>query len=58
LKDHRPGNDGENSEQEQNATGDPARLSKDVTEIGDKNRGEQKNNATPQLEINFPTSET
>jgi hypothetical protein len=29
-------------------------LSKNVTEIGDKNGGEQKNGATPQLEINFP----
>jgi hypothetical protein len=54
LKDHRPGNDGENSEQDQNATGNPARLSKDVTEIGDKDRSEQKNDATPQLEIKFP----
>jgi hypothetical protein len=54
LKDHSPGNDGENPEQEQNATGDPTRLSKNVTEIGDKNRSGQKNDATPQLEINFP----
>jgi len=37
-----------NSEQEQNAAGDPARLSKNVTKIGDKNRCEQKNDATPQ----------
>jgi hypothetical protein len=48
LKDHGPGNDGKNSEQEQNAAGDPARLSKNVTKIGDKNRSEQKNDATPQ----------
>jgi hypothetical protein len=38
LKDHRPGDDGENPEQEQDATGNPARLCKNVTEIGDKNR--------------------
>jgi len=54
LKDHGPGDDGKYSEQEQNAAGDPARLSKNVTEISDKDRGEQKNGATPQLEINFP----
>jgi hypothetical protein len=53
LEDHGPGNDRKNSQQEQNAAGNPARLSKNVTEIGDKNRGEQKNGATPQLEINF-----
>ena len=54
LKDHGPGNDGKYSEQEQNAAGNPARLSKNVTEISDKDGGEQKNGATPQLEINFP----
>ena len=54
LKDHGPGDDGKNSEQEQDAAGYPARLSKNVTEISDKNRGEQKNGATPQLEIKFP----
>jgi len=54
LEDHGPGDDGKYSEQEQNAAGYPARLSKNVTEIGDKNGGEQKNGATPQLEINFP----
>jgi hypothetical protein len=48
LKDHGPGHNGENPEQEQNATGNRARLSKDVTEIGYKNRSEQKNDATPQ----------
>ena len=48
LEDHGPGNYGKNPEQEQNAAGDPARLSKNVTEIGDKNRSEQKNDATPQ----------
>jgi hypothetical protein len=54
LKDHRPGDNGKYCEQEQNAAGNPARLSKNVTEISDKDRGEQKNGATPQLEINFP----
>jgi hypothetical protein len=54
LKDHGPGDDGKYSEQKQNAAGDPARLSKNVTEISDKDGGEQKNGATPQLEINFP----
>jgi hypothetical protein len=29
-------------------------LSKNVAEIGDENRGEQKNDATPQLEIKWP----
>jgi hypothetical protein len=38
LEDHRPGDDGENPEQSQDATGNPARLCKNVTEIGDKNR--------------------
>ena len=54
LKDHSPGDYGKYSEQEQNAAGDPARLSKNVSEISDKDRCEQKNGATPQLEINFP----
>jgi len=54
LEYHGPGDDGENPEQEQNATGNPASLSKNVTEIGDKNRSGQKNDTTPQLEINFP----
>jgi hypothetical protein len=54
LKDHGPGNDGKNSEQEQNAASNPARLSKNVTEISDKDGCEQKNDATPQSEINFP----
>jgi hypothetical protein len=53
LQDHRPGNDRENPEQEQNATGHRTSLCKDVTEIGNKNRRGQKNDATPQLEINF-----
>jgi hypothetical protein len=48
LKNHRPGNDGESSEQGQNATGDRASLRKNVTKIGDKYSGEQKNVATPQ----------
>jgi hypothetical protein len=51
LEDHGPGNDGENREQEQNSAGNPARLSKDITEISDEKRGEQKNDPTPQLEI-------
>jgi hypothetical protein len=54
LKDHGPGDDGENPEQDQNAAGNPTRLSKDVTEIGDKDRCEQKNDATPQSKLNFP----
>jgi hypothetical protein len=54
LKDHGPGDDGKDCKQEQDAAGDPARLSKNVTEISDKNRSEQKNDATPQLEINLP----
>jgi hypothetical protein len=55
LKDHRPGDDGENPEQEQDATGNHARLRKNVTEIGDKNRSGQKNDRTPQLDRNnFP----
>jgi hypothetical protein len=53
LEDHGPGDDGENREQQQNAARDPARLSKNVTEIGDENRGEQKNDATPQLVTKF-----
>jgi hypothetical protein len=53
LKDHGPGNDGENREEEQNPARDPACLSKNVTQIGDENRGEQKNDATPQLVMKF-----
>jgi hypothetical protein len=54
LKDHSPGHDRENTEQDQDPTGNPARLRKNVTEIGDKNRSEQKNDATPQSKLNFP----
>ena len=43
LEDHGPGDDGKHSEQEQNAAGDPARLSKNVSEVSDKDGGEQKN---------------
>jgi citrate lyase alpha subunit len=53
LKDHGPGDDREDCKQEQDAAGDPARLSKNVTEISDKNRSEQKNDATPQLVTKF-----
>jgi hypothetical protein len=49
LENHGPGNDGKDSEQEQNAARDQARLSKDISEIGDEDRGEQENDATPQL---------
>jgi hypothetical protein len=70
LKDHRPGNDGENTQQNQNASGHPARLGKNIAQVGDKQRGEQRNDATPQLRITaeptpitkirekFPTLET
>ena len=53
LKDHGPGDDGKNREQEQDAARYPARLSKNVTEIGDENRCGQKNDATPQLVTKF-----
>jgi hypothetical protein len=34
--------------------GRPSPFVQNVTEISDKNRSEQKNDATPQLEINLP----
>jgi len=51
LEDHGPGNDGENSEQDQNTACDPAGFSKDAAKISNKNDREQENDATPQLEI-------
>ena len=54
LENHGPRYDGENRKDEQNPARDPARLSKDVTEISDENRGDQKNDATPQLVMKFP----
>ena len=53
LKNHSPGNNGKNREQQQNPTRDPAGLSKDVTEIGDEKRSEQENDATPQSVAKF-----
>jgi hypothetical protein len=54
LKDHGPGNDGENAEQDQNSAGNPAGFSKNTSEVSDEKRREQENDATPQLEIKFP----
>jgi hypothetical protein len=53
LKDHGPGDDGKNPEQDQNAAGNPARLRKNVTEISDEERSGQENDATPQSELNL-----
>lgn len=53
LKNHGPGNDGKNAEQDQNAAGNPASFSKDTAKISDEKRREQENVATPQLEIKF-----
>ena len=43
LENHGPGDDGEHQQKQQNAAGDPAGLRKNVSDIGDEKRGEQKN---------------
>jgi hypothetical protein len=43
LENHGPGNNGEQKKKQKNAAGDPASLREDVSDIGYKNRGEQKN---------------
>jgi hypothetical protein len=43
LQDHGPGNDRKEKKQQKNATGDPASLREDTSNVGSKNRGEQKN---------------
>jgi hypothetical protein len=53
LENHGPGNNREDTEQDQNRAGDPAGLCKDVAKIGDKQRGEQENDAAPRLRKNF-----
>jgi len=43
LENHGPGDDRKHEKQQQNSAGDPAGLRKDVSDIGDEKRGEQKN---------------
>src|SRR5882757_9030566 len=43
LQNHGPGNDREKEKKRKNAPRDPARLRKDISDIGYKNSGEQKN---------------
>ena len=43
LENHGPGDDGEHQQKQQNSAGDPAGLRKNVSDIGDEKRGEQKN---------------
>src|SRR5258708_6529850 len=45
LENHGPGNDREQKQKQKNAAGDPASLREDISDIGYKNRGEQKNDA-------------
>lgn len=47
LENHGPGNNGENSEQDQDTASNRASLRKDVAEVGDEQRSEQENDATP-----------
>src|SRR5437016_5263999 len=44
LENHAPRDDGKHEKQEQNAAGDPASLRKNISDVGCKNRVEQKNN--------------
>jgi hypothetical protein len=43
LQDHGPGDDGKEKKKQKNATGNPASLGEDISNIGQKNRSEQKN---------------
>src|SRR5216684_629959 len=43
LENDGPGNNREQEQKQKDAAGDPASLRKDISNIGDKNRGEQKN---------------
>src|SRR5437667_338312 len=43
LQDHGPGNDGKEKQKQENDARNQAGLLENVKEIGDKNRGEQKN---------------
>jgi len=43
LKNHGPGNNREGEQEQENSAGDPAGLRKNVSDIGDEKRGEQKN---------------
>jgi hypothetical protein len=43
LENDGPGNNREQEKKQKDAAGDPTSLRKDISNIGDKNRGEQKN---------------
>jgi hypothetical protein len=43
LQNHGPGDDRKEKQKQQNAAGDPAGLGEDISNIGSKNRSEQKN---------------
>jgi len=43
LQNHGPGNDRKEKKKQENAAGDPASLGEDISNIGQKNRCEQKN---------------
>jgi hypothetical protein len=43
LQNHGPGDDRKEKQKQKNAAGDPASLGEDISNIGSKNRGEQKN---------------
>ena len=48
LEDHGPRDDGEDQEKRENSTGDPSGLFENASDIGQEERGEQKNGFTPQ----------
>jgi hypothetical protein len=43
LQNHGPGDDRKEKQKQKNAAGDHASLGEDISNIGSKNRGEQKN---------------
>jgi hypothetical protein len=43
LQDHGPGDDGKEKKKQKNAAGNPASLGEDISNIGEKNRSEQRN---------------
>ena len=43
LKNHGPGDDGEDQEKRENSTGDPSGLFENAADVGQEDRAEQKN---------------
>jgi hypothetical protein len=49
LKNHSPGNNGEEKKQSQNTARDPSCVPQDASEINPKKTSKQKNTSSPQL---------